>query len=220
MFLSKNDGEIRQSITVDVFENADFGTVRTVLIDGEPWFVGVDIAKALGYKRPSDAVGSNVPDKHKEVVQISDIQDGLPAHMRSSKITLIDKPGVSSLILNSGKITKGRKEELISALGLDIVASSRKEIEFGEELKDFFCAWEINVRTQYSVGKYRVDFYIPALNLVIEYDENEHKRYDEDKERERSLFISKTLGCDIIRVSDKNSNSYNIGEIAKEVFSL
>ena len=35
---------------IKIFNNPEFGNVRTVLIDGEPWFVGNDISKALGYK--------------------------------------------------------------------------------------------------------------------------------------------------------------------------
>lgn len=36
---------------ITIFNNPDFGDIRTLTIDGEPWFVGVDIAKALGYKK-------------------------------------------------------------------------------------------------------------------------------------------------------------------------
>lgn len=39
-----------------VFENAEFGEIRTVEIEGKPYFVGIDIAKALGYSNPSKAV--------------------------------------------------------------------------------------------------------------------------------------------------------------------
>lgn len=39
-----------------IFENPEFGTVRTVVIDDEPWFVGNDVAKALGYAKPYDAI--------------------------------------------------------------------------------------------------------------------------------------------------------------------
>lgn len=44
---------------VKLFENEEFGLVRTVIIDGEPWFVGRDIAKALGYVKPEGAVAAH-----------------------------------------------------------------------------------------------------------------------------------------------------------------
>lgn len=39
-----------------IFNNEEFGNIRTVTIDGEPWFVGKDVAIALGYKDTSDAM--------------------------------------------------------------------------------------------------------------------------------------------------------------------
>lgn len=36
---------------LQIFNNPEFGEVRTVQIDGEPWFVGKDVAAALGYKK-------------------------------------------------------------------------------------------------------------------------------------------------------------------------
>lgn len=48
-----------------IFENEEFGQVRTINIDGEPWFVGKDVAKILGYKDTSDAMRRHVDDEDK-----------------------------------------------------------------------------------------------------------------------------------------------------------
>lgn len=42
-----------------IFENKEFGKVRAVEHNGAPWFVGSDVAKALGYERPNDAVNAH-----------------------------------------------------------------------------------------------------------------------------------------------------------------
>lgn len=42
-----------------IFENSEFSAVRVVDVNGEPWFVASDIAKALGYERPNDAVNTH-----------------------------------------------------------------------------------------------------------------------------------------------------------------
>lgn len=42
-----------------IFENEEFGTIRTFVIDGKSWFVGNDVARALEYSRPRDAVSSH-----------------------------------------------------------------------------------------------------------------------------------------------------------------
>ena len=43
-----------------IFENSEFGTVRALEIDREPWFVGRDVAVILGYKEPAKAVRERV----------------------------------------------------------------------------------------------------------------------------------------------------------------
>ena len=45
---------------LQIFENEEFGKVRTIIIDGESWFVGKDVATALGYKDTSDALKRHV----------------------------------------------------------------------------------------------------------------------------------------------------------------
>lgn len=42
-----------------IFNNQEFGRIRTVEVNGEPHFVGSDVAKALGYKRPADAISQH-----------------------------------------------------------------------------------------------------------------------------------------------------------------
>ncbi len=44
----------------EIFENADFGEIRTLTINGEPYFVGKDIAEALGYNEPHKAIARHV----------------------------------------------------------------------------------------------------------------------------------------------------------------
>ena len=58
---------------IKVFENAEFGSVRTVTINGEPWFVGKDVAEALGYgkgKSLANAVAKHVDAEDKGVTEM------------------------------------------------------------------------------------------------------------------------------------------------------
>ena len=48
-----------------VFENEEFGTIREITIDNEPWFVGKDVARALGYGRTADAIRQHVEEEDK-----------------------------------------------------------------------------------------------------------------------------------------------------------
>ena len=65
-----------------------------------------------------------------------------------------------------------------------------------------------------------IDYYISNLNIAIEYDENGHKNYSHEAQEGRQKKIEKELGCRFIRVSDKNSDEYNIGLVIKEIFNI
>ena len=57
--------------TLRIFQHDQFGTLRAVMMDGEPWFVGGDAGKCLGYRRPSSAIFDSVPAREKKVIAIS-----------------------------------------------------------------------------------------------------------------------------------------------------
>lgn len=52
---------------LQIFNSEEFGTVRTVTIDNEPWFVGKDVAEALGYANTRDALNKHVAEEDKGV---------------------------------------------------------------------------------------------------------------------------------------------------------
>jgi len=52
-----------------VFENAEFGKIRAMEIDGEPWFVGKDVAAALGYSDTFGALKKHVDNEDKQTAK-------------------------------------------------------------------------------------------------------------------------------------------------------
>ena len=54
---------------VQIFENAEFGKVRTVVVKDEPYFVGKDVAEILGYTNPRKAIGDHVDEEDKGVTK-------------------------------------------------------------------------------------------------------------------------------------------------------
>ena len=56
---------------LEIFNNEEFGEVRAIVIDGEPWFVGRDVATALGFSNPKDALINHVDADDKRVIQRS-----------------------------------------------------------------------------------------------------------------------------------------------------
>lgn len=53
---------------LQIFNNADFGEVRTIVIDNEPFFVGKDVASILGYERDNKAVVDHVDEDDRKMV--------------------------------------------------------------------------------------------------------------------------------------------------------
>lgn len=82
--------------TNKIFEHPEFGKVRTVMIDGEPWFVGRDIAIALGYAKPENALSIHVEQEDKTTTLIQ----GNGSEYKS-KTVIINEPGLYSLVLSS-----------------------------------------------------------------------------------------------------------------------
>lgn len=81
---------------LQIFKNEEFGSVRTMVIGNEPYFVGKDVAEILGYSDPSSTVSKNVDDEDKTTLLLE--QDG--SNYRS-QTTLINESGLYSLILSS-----------------------------------------------------------------------------------------------------------------------
>lgn len=88
---------------VQIFNNPEFGDVRVVMKDGEPWFVGKDVAEALGYANHRDAIKRHVDKEDK--------YDGVAIHDsigREQKTVCINESGLYSLILSS-KLPSAKK---------------------------------------------------------------------------------------------------------------
>lgn len=79
---------------LQIFNHPDFGQVRTVTLNDEPWFVGKDVARVLGYKNPQEAIRTHVDPDDKGVSEI--LTPG-----GKQQIPVINESGLYSLILSS-----------------------------------------------------------------------------------------------------------------------
>lgn len=86
---------------IQIFENAEFGSIRTVEINSEPYFVGKDVAEVLGYSNTRDALSKRVDDEDKGVAKC----DTLGGYQ---DLTVINESGLYSLILSS-KLPKAKQ---------------------------------------------------------------------------------------------------------------
>lgn len=86
--------QLSLSENIKIFNNAEFGEIRVMLIDDDPWFVGKDIAVALGYNNPQKAIRDHVDEQDRGVNEM-DTPGG------KQPIITINESGLYSLIFSS-----------------------------------------------------------------------------------------------------------------------
>lgn len=102
--------------TLNIFSNKEFGDIRIVMIDGEPWFVGKDVATALGYSNPRKAIADHVDSEDKGVTKC-DTLGGI------QELTIINESGVYALIFGCKLESAKRFKHWVTS---DVLPSIRK----------------------------------------------------------------------------------------------
>lgn len=112
---------------IQIFKNEDFGQVRAITKDNEPWFVGKDVATILGYKDTSDAIKRHVDDEDKLTRCFTDSG-------QSREMVVINESGLYSLILSSKLPSAKKFKKWVTS---DVLPSIRKHGMYAtEELLD------------------------------------------------------------------------------------
>ena len=102
---------------LEVFTNAEFGSVRTLTIDEKPYFVGKDVAEILGYAKPRNAIATHVDEEDRKDAPIQGNLGG------TQLMTIINESGLYSLILSSKLPNAKRFKRWVTA---EVLPSIRK----------------------------------------------------------------------------------------------
>lgn len=103
-----------------LFNNPEFGTIRVVTVECEPWLVGKDVATALGYSNTKDALSAHVDDEDKRVIQRS---ENTTLEIPNRGLTIINESGLYSLVLSSKLPTAKKFRRWVTS---EILPSIRK----------------------------------------------------------------------------------------------
>jgi anti-repressor protein len=171
---------------IKIFENPDFGKVRTLSINNEPYFVGKDVAEILGYERTTKAIRDHVDAEDCDVVPI---QDSI-GRMQSTPI--INESGLYSLILSSKLPTAKKFKHWVTSEVLPSIRANGGYIAGQETLSD---------------DELIAKALIMAKNKIAERDKR-IAELNEDNERMRP----KEIFADAITAS---KTSILVGELAK-----
>ena len=187
---------------IQSFSKSEFGSITTIMLDGMVMFLGSDIAKIWGHTNLTQAIKGVLKEEDFCVISLK-YEILFKKHLikenrigvRSAKVIVLTTEGMIKLVLNSEKFVE--KQLFLSWLRdlglLDsefVFLKQRKEMEFASLLIPMAKIYGFEVIQQFTVGKYRLDFYVKELKLCIEHDGISHKgRASQD--RRRDAFLKK-----------------------------
>ena len=178
-----------------IFENKAFGKVRVIERNNEPWFVGKDVAEALGYSQPAKAIREHVKDTHNGVSEM-DTPGG------RQQIIIIDEAGLYSLVLRSKLPAAEAFQEWVVA---EVIPSIRKTGSYSvnQEIK----AREVEARLNNSRARVASTF----LKVAQMTDLLEYKHICQQKAAE---VLS---GVPLLPMQSINENTLSADEVGKEL---
>ena len=186
-----------------IFENEEFGQIRSIEIDGLPYFVGKDVAEILGYSNPRDALATHVDLEDKKVIQRS---ENTTLEIPNRGLTIINESGLYSLILSSKLPTVKAFKRWVTS---EVLPSIRKTGNYIQKAEPY------NIK---EIVKETICQIVPEIIRELEDKEERNKRAEREMKKleakvkrriERLLYsekysyyeISKLLGQEEIDVS-------------------
>ena len=180
---------------LQIFNSEEFGDIRTMNIDGQPWFVGFDVADALGYKNQSDAIMKHVAEEDKRVIQKSQITT--LADVPNRGFTFINESGLYALIFGSKLESAQRFKRWVTS---EVLPSIRKTGTYQKPM------------TPEQMMRVQLGMIDDVSDRVTKLENTMNIDYGQQRvlEKEVASVVIESLG-------GKDSNAYR--EISKKVFS-
>lgn len=189
---------------LQVFNSEEFGQIRTMVIDGEPWFVGKDVAEALGYSNSSKAVSAHVSEEDRILKTIeADSQNG---NVVKTQTAFINESGLYSLIFSSKLDSAKKFKRWVTS---EVLPTIRKTGSYNKPMTE---AEQIRLLAKGATELYeRVD----KVETKIETLENDMPLYGCEIEEVSQHVRRKAVSV----LGGKDSEAYNDGSIRSLVFS-
>lgn len=180
---------------LQIFNSEEFGEVRTVTIDNEPWFVGKDVALALGYSNASKAVSTHVEEEDR-ILKVLEA-DSRNGNVVKTQTTLINESGLYALIFGSKLESAKRFKHWVTS---EVLPTIRKT---GSYQKPMTVAEQIQLL---ALGNQNHEERIEKLENTMTIDYGQQKYIGD--------LVSSVV---IAHLGGKESNAYK--EIGKKVFA-
>lgn len=185
---------------IQIFQNKNFGSIRTIMVNNEPYFVGKDVALALGYSNPRKALLTHVDSEDKmDGVTIRDSMG------REQKPIIINESGLYSLIMSSKLPSARQFKRWVTS---EVLPSIRKTGSYGE------------IDIQKIIGltvSETVKQLIPLLQNTAGSSSEEEEIVIRKRQRRKPAGVIEKLPCDLRNVVDDMlcSDRYTYKDIAE-----
>ena len=158
---------------VILFENKEFGEIRTLMIDGQPYFVGKDVAEILGYSNTRDALSKRVDDEDKGVAKC-DTLGGI------QELTIINESGFYSLALSSNLPTAKKFKRWVTS---EVLPSIRQTGNY------------ISGTSQYSIQDIVKETICQVVPMIIQEleDKSEREKYAERELEKLEMKVKRRI---------------------------
>ena len=158
---------------VMLFENEEFGEIRTLMIDGQPYFVGKDVAEILGYSNTRDALSKRVDDEDKGVAKC-DTLGGI------QELTIINESGFYSLVLSSKLETAKKFKRWVTS---EVLPSIRQTGNY------------ISGTSQYSIQDIVKETICQVVPMIIQEleDKSEREKYAERELEKLEMKVKRRI---------------------------
>lgn len=186
---------------IQIFNNTEFGEIRTLLIDGEPWFVGRDIALKLGYQKPQNAIRDNVDEGDARKQGIQDNNNHI------QQMVVVNEAGMYSLIFGSKLPSAKKFKKWVTS---EVLPTIRKTGSYGKQLPQN----PIELLELHYEAIRHVDNKVDALANDLEQFKQELPLFGIDEDRIVTAVHRKGVEC----LGGKDSNAYNDKSIHNKVF--
>lgn len=184
---------------IQIFKNDEFGEVRTILVNGEPYFVGKDVANVLRYSNPQKAIRDHV-DEDDRTVNDSFTVNG-------TQVVLINESGLYSLILSSKLPAAKKFKRWVTS---EVLPSIRKTggymVSKDDDTPESIMARALMIANEtLARNKERID-----------YLQRQNKRIEADNEQKECEIKKLTPDADYARKTLTAVNTWNTNVVAKE----
>lgn len=187
---------------IQIFNNPEFGEIRTVVIDGEPWFVGRDVCKALGYTDVKAGTRKNVDEEDKRVRPV-DTPSG------NQNMTIINESGLYSLIFGSKLESAKKFKKWVTS---EVLPSIRKTGQYGQARLPMTIPEQIQIIAQ-GYGELHEE--VKTIKKDLEDFKNDMPILGVEESKITNAVKKKGVEC----LGGKESNAYNNKSLRGRLYS-